>query len=482
MWKSVPKRRIYRIDSSTPKRKAVQALMLRYGGVNVKTGFICHKCYDRLQTLHRKCSGFYKECQSNVMKIQSKRITRMVSSKIVLSASSKGVTSSPADFSAEATISSPKELPTQSEAIVSSPASLPAQSTIILSFPTDSPTQLNATVSSPAGLPAEASESSPTDLLAQSKANVPSLAGLLAMANESSPTDLPAKSKAVASSPAALSAKATISSASGLPAKPKAVSSSHIARWRMVKSLKSLPKKQTEISKRLSETCTTKETILNSTNMNTESDTQESMDFQITQCRPKAEGRQKKAKDPNKPKRPTSAYFYFLADCREVAKREGRSVSKIAEFTKECSAKWREMNEKTKEPFEKKAEFDKERYDREMKLYGGPGSKKASRDPTQPKRPLSGYFLFLADFRTKMAGSNMEHKEILKLAGKEWSELTMEEKTPYEQQSQEEQRKYEIAMAEWRRSGGGTQMMSSNGAEAPIEIDDDDEEDEEEDE
>ena len=51
----------------------------------------------------------------------------------------------------------------------------------------------------------------------------------------------------------------------------------------------------------------------------------------------------------------------------------------------------------------------------QMRLYGGPGSKKASRDPTQPKRPLSGYFLFLADFRVKMADSNMEHKEILKL-------------------------------------------------------------------
>ena len=50
-----------------------------------------------------------------------------------------------------------------------------------------------------------------------------------------------------------------------------------------------------------------------------------------------------------------------------------------------------------------------------MRSYGGKGSKKATRDPTQPKRPLSGYFLFLADFRQKMANSNLEHKEILKL-------------------------------------------------------------------
>ena len=38
---------------------------------------------------------------------------------------------------------------------------------------------------------------------------------------------------------------------------------------------------------------------------------------------------QKKVKDPNKPKRATSAYFFFLADCREQAKKAGRSLSKV---------------------------------------------------------------------------------------------------------------------------------------------------------
>lgn len=37
------------------------------------------------------------------------------------------------------------------------------------------------------------------------------------------------------------------------------------------------------------------------------------------------------------------------------------------------------------------------------------------------------------------------------IAGKEWGEMTNEEKLPYEKQSQEEQRKYELAMAEWRK-------------------------------
>jgi len=86
----------------------------------------------------------------------------------------------------------------------------------------------------------------------------------------------------------------------------------------------------------------------------------------------------------NKPKRSTSAYFYYLAHCREQANKQGRSISKIAEFTKECSAKWREMVGPQKKPFEEMAAKDKARYEREMAAYKG---KKT--DPNKPKRPMT---------------------------------------------------------------------------------------------
>ena len=38
----------------------------------------------------------------------------------------------------------------------------------------------------------------------------------------------------------------------------------------------------------------------------------------------------------------------------------------IAEFTKECSAKWRELDGNGKKPFEAQAAADKARYDREV--------------------------------------------------------------------------------------------------------------------
>jgi len=182
----------------------------------------------------------------------------------------------------------------------------------------------------------------------------------------------------------------------------------------------------------------------------------------------------KKEKDPNKPKRATSAYFYFLAQCREDAKKAGKSISKIAEFTKEASEKWREMGGKEKKQFDEKAAADKARYEREMSSYGGGGGgSKAVKDPNQPKKPLTGYFLFLADFRAKHKGSNIQNKDLLKLAGEQWRELDDSEKLPFEQASQAEQKKYEVAMAAYRK--GGSAKSANGGAQA----EDDDEDDEE---
>ncbi|KAL3853380.1 hypothetical protein ACJMK2_016926 [Sinanodonta woodiana] len=185
----------------------------------------------------------------------------------------------------------------------------------------------------------------------------------------------------------------------------------------------------------------------------------------------------KKGKDPNKPKRSTSAYFYFLAHCREEANKAGRSISKIAEFTKECSEKWKVMTETTKRPFEEKAATDKARYTREMASYSG----KSKKDEGKPKRPQSAYFLFLADFRTKMKGKNIDHKEILKLAGEEWRKLTAEKKQPYENASQKEQKKYEAALSDWRKGGGGAKQ-NANGTDDDEDEMEEDEEDEEEEE
>jgi hypothetical protein len=74
---------------------------------------------------------------------------------------------------------------------------------------------------------------------------------------------------------------------------------------------------------------------------------------------------EKKIKDPNKPKRPTSAYFYFVAKEREEAKKRGEDISRVAEWTKVVSAKWRELTSSQKKPFDEMAAKDKTRYEKQ---------------------------------------------------------------------------------------------------------------------
>ena len=116
----------------------------------------------------------------------------------------------------------------------------------------------------------------------------------------------------------------------------------------------------------------------------------------------------KKEKDPNRPKRPTSAYFYFVAKEREECKKRGEDISRVAEWTKAASGRWRELSSAGRKPFDELAAKDKKRYENEMAAYGGKGGKRA-KDANKPKRPQSAYFLFLADFRAREK-DNFKHE------------------------------------------------------------------------
>jgi len=193
----------------------------------------------------------------------------------------------------------------------------------------------------------------------------------------------------------------------------------------------------------------------------------------------------KRVKDPNRPKRPTSAYFYFAAKCREDNAKKGIKITRVADFTKEVSAKWNALPSKEKEPYEKLAAKDKQRYDAEVAKYKGTKVK----DANKPKRPQTAYFLFLADFRVKMKGKIKVHKEVLVAAGEAWKALSETERKPYDLQAEKEKEKYEVKMAEYRRTGGGeapaakkAKTEAANGTDEEDDVEDDEEdEDEEED-
>jgi len=75
-----------------------------------------------------------------------------------------------------------------------------------------------------------------------------------------------------------------------------------------------------------------------------------------------------KEKDPNAPKRGTTAFFFFMKDARAAAKEENPDL-KVTELTKLLAEKFKALSEGEKAKYEKKAKNDKERYQKEMVSY-----------------------------------------------------------------------------------------------------------------
>lgn len=83
-------------------------------------------------------------------------------------------------------------------------------------------------------------------------------------------------------------------------------------------------------------------------------------------------GNKKAVKDPNLPKRPSSAYVLFCELERERLRAEFEALNPgkpATEFTKYLVELWKNLDPVSKAPFNKAHEDDKERYAREMQEY-----------------------------------------------------------------------------------------------------------------
>ncbi|KAJ4704451.1 High mobility group B protein [Melia azedarach] len=80
--------------------------------------------------------------------------------------------------------------------------------------------------------------------------------------------------------------------------------------------------------------------------------------------------REKKAKkDPNKPKRPPSAFFVFLEEFRKTFKKENPNVTAVSAVGKAAGEKWKSLSPVEKAPYESKAGKLKAEYGKQMNAY-----------------------------------------------------------------------------------------------------------------
>ena len=72
--------------------------------------------------------------------------------------------------------------------------------------------------------------------------------------------------------------------------------------------------------------------------------------------------------------------------------------------------------------------------------------------PVKPKRPQTGYFLFLADFRARVKDVKLkEGEKVPSLAAKEWQKMSDIEKKPYSDKLVLEWKEYTEKMTEYKK-------------------------------
>ncbi|PWZ14889.1 hypothetical protein Zm00014a_018650 [Zea mays] len=86
----------------------------------------------------------------------------------------------------------------------------------------------------------------------------------------------------------------------------------------------------------------------------------------------------KAEKDPNKPKRPPSAFFVFMEEFRKDYKEKHPNVKQVSLIGKAGGDKWKSLSDAEKAPYVSKAEKLKAEYTKKIDAYNN----KQSGDPT----------------------------------------------------------------------------------------------------
>ncbi|XP_020586397.1 DNA-binding protein MNB1B-like [Phalaenopsis equestris] len=92
----------------------------------------------------------------------------------------------------------------------------------------------------------------------------------------------------------------------------------------------------------------------------------------------------RKTKDPNKPKRPPTAFFVFMEQFRKEFKEKNPNNKLVSVVGKAGGAKWKSMSDSEKAPYVAKADKLKDEYLKKMRSYNG-DKKSAADDESSDK-------------------------------------------------------------------------------------------------
>merc|ERR1712187_992405 len=166
-------------------------------------------------------------------------------------------------------------------------------------------------------------------------------------------------------------------------------------------------------------------------------------------------------------KKPLSAYLLWAAKNRETITKEAKTKS-VAVISKKIAAKWKAVAAAEKAKFEAEAKKQKDAYSAYLATAEGKkaveeakakrkekSEKKAKRKlkkakravpkDAKLKRPLSAYFMWVADNRASIKKSTKDGSvtQVLKKGGEMWSKMSEAQKKPFAEKAAKAKKDYE---------------------------------------
>lgn len=172
--------------------------------------------------------------------------------------------------------------------------------------------------------------------------------------------------------------------------------------------------------------------------------------------------------EPQKPKKPTSAYMLFAGAVREEVIKEAEAKNgvkpKMGETAKLIGAKWGEISEEEKASWQEKVAAAKEHYEADLKAYqelmDPVGTVRAKVEHLIPLKPPSFYGLWLEDPAKRgkahglliAEGKQATKPNVMAKMGQLWRALAEELKAPFMEKAKQLQAEYEQKMEAWAAS------------------------------
>jgi len=130
----------------------------------------------------------------------------------------------------------------------------------------------------------------------------------------------------------------------------------------------------------------------------------------------------KKKVDPNKPKRPLTAFMRYSASRRKVIREKNPQHSMI-QISKIIGEEWRGLTDDGKRPYHDAAAVDHEKYKKLKDAY----------DASKPKRPRTAYAFYMKLNRARIAADHKEvsPRDLMKFIAAEWKQLDVDGKGQY---------------------------------------------------